>query len=116
VLEDDEAVREVVKMMLESLGYSVLSAGCPEEARRVLEERGRAVNLLLSDVVLPDVMGPAFYDQLRDRYPSLKALFMSGHDLSQLDHGSPSGGRPFLRKPVTLGPLGRKLREALGDV
>ncbi len=113
VVEDEPAILHITKKMLEALGYTVLTAGTPSEARRLVEQHRREVHLLLSDVVMPEMSGPDLATNLRSRHPYVKHLFMSGfpaHVNAQrglLEHDQ------FLQKPFSRGDLARKVHEAL---
>jgi PAS domain S-box-containing protein len=114
VVEDDPAVRGVVRRMLESQGYDVAEAAGGEEARQTLEERAGRVDLLLVDVVMPDQNGRALAEQLTERWPSLRVVFMSGYtDDEILRRGLMRPGMAFLAKPFTPDRLAHAVREAL---
>lgn len=114
VAEDDEAVRTLVKMTLEELGYSVLSASGGEEAVAILEETRGAVSLALLDVVMPKMGGKEAYKAMLRISPGLKVLFMSGY-ADAAAHESPAllPPVPLLDKPFTPTELARKVREVL---
>jgi len=114
VVDDEEAVRSVVTRILEHFGYSVLCATSAKEAMRLFAERGDEVRLLLSDVVMPDMTGPALYEALAAESPSLKALYVSGYsEHVALPDGSSAPGIACLQKPLTLNAVARKVREVL---
>lgn len=106
VVEDDPAVREIVVTMLRDLGYRTLEASGLPEAIAVTAAAKGSVDILVSDMVLPDVAGTELADQLRRQIPSLKVLFMSG----DTDEEAPAH---FIRKPFTRNALARKVREVL---
>jgi two-component system cell cycle sensor histidine kinase/response regulator CckA len=117
LVEDDEQVRTLVRMMLESKGYQVLAAAGAEEAERLCAERSGDVDLLLSDVVMPDVNGRALAERLAAISPSLRVLFMSGYsDEAVYRHGEISPDAAFIEKPFTDRTLARKVREVLDRV
>ncbi|GEM_PF-3136516 len=114
VVEDDDAVRTVVEAMLARSGYAVLTAGTGAEALRLCAERGGRIDLLLSDVVMPGMSGPALVERLREIGPDLSVLFMSGYaggETQQLEGIGPDAA--FLEKPFTHEALTEKVREAL---
>ena len=114
VVEDDPEVREVTCTILESLGYAILEAEDGEAALRRYEEHGRPIDLLVSDVVMPRMGGPALYRRLVARQPTLRALFVSGYREgfgAQPDVGEP--GAAFLPKPYRYDSLAAKVREVL---
>jgi two-component system, cell cycle sensor histidine kinase and response regulator CckA len=117
LVEDDESVRNLVRVMLESKGYDVLAAAGAEEAERLCAERPEGVDLLLSDVVMPGVNGRLLAERLAAITPSLRVLFMSGYsDEAVYRHGEISPDASFIEKPFTDRTLARKVREVLDGV
>jgi len=111
IVEDDESVRALVRLMLESKGYNVLAAAGAEEAERL---GTNGVDLLLTDVVMPDVNGPVLAERLSAASPSMRILFMSGYsDEAVYRHGEISPDASFIEKPFTERTLARKVREVL---
>ena len=99
--------------MLARLGYTVLVATNADEAVRLFEHHG-AVDVLLTDVVMPGASGPELTRQLVERYPALKVIYMSGYtDEAVIHHGVLEPGVLFLHKPFSSEGLAQKLREAL---
>jgi two-component system, cell cycle sensor histidine kinase and response regulator CckA len=114
LVEDDESVRNLVRTMLETKGYRVLSAAGAEEAERLCAEDDCPVDLLLTDVVMPEVNGRVLAERLSVRSPSLRILFMSGYsDEAVYRHGEISPNASFIEKPFTDRTLARKVREVL---
>ncbi len=114
VVEDEDGVRTIIERTLGECGYTVLTAANPEQAERVYAEHIDEVDLLLTDVVLPDMRGPALYDRLAADDPSLKVLYCSGYtDTGIVMNGVLSGSAPFLQKPFTPAGLAEKVREVL---
>jgi two-component system cell cycle sensor histidine kinase/response regulator CckA len=114
VVEDEEAVLDLVVTMLERLGYSVLRAATPEEALRVSAEHDGEIDLLLSDVVLPGGNGNEVAAAVVRQRPDVVVLFMSGYaDPGIADAWPVDGDRMFLRKPFGSEELARKVRSAL---
>jgi two-component system cell cycle sensor histidine kinase/response regulator CckA len=112
VVEDDDGVRELVRLMLEANGYEVLAAGGPDEAARLVSARG--VDLLLTDVVMPEVNGSVLAERLAMIAPEMRILFMSGYsDEAVQRQGVLSPAAAFLEKPFTERTLARKVREVL---
>jgi PAS domain S-box-containing protein len=111
LVEDDERVRDLVKLMLEEKGYRVVAAGGAEEAERLCSEE---VDLLLTDVVMPEVNGRVLAERLSAAAPSMRILFMSGYsDEAVYRHGEISPNASFIEKPFTDRTLARKVREVL---
>jgi PAS domain S-box-containing protein len=115
VLEDDVSVRHISVRVLRGLGYKVIEAASSNDARRLLSENGgRKVDLLLTDMVMPQISGRRFADALRVAHPNIKVLFISGYleeSLQPSDRCEP--GMFFLPKPFDSEQLAAKVREAL---
>jgi len=95
-------------------GYHVLEALTSPEAARLCEHHDGPIHLLLTDVIMPQLSGPALAKLAQTVRPSLKVLFMSGHtDDAVLRRGIREEGVPFLPKPFTPDALIRKVREVL---
>jgi CheY-like chemotaxis protein len=102
VVEDEDPVRTVVMRMLQADGYEVLGARDGKEALRELDEIGGAVNLVLSDIVMPGMGGRQLATELHRRYRKMPVIWMSGHTReSELQKGEIGKDEPFLHKPVT---------------
>ena len=114
LVEDEPAILEMTTMMLERLGYSVVAAATPGEAIRLaLEYRGK-INLLMTDVVMPEMNGRELAGNLLSHYPDLKRLFMSGYTANVIaHHGVLDEGVHFIQKPFSMKDLGGKLRVAM---
>lgn len=104
VVDDDYAIRKLVKIALETEGYDVLTADGAEAAMKLFEQS--LVSLLLTDVVMPNTNGPELADRLLQREPQLRVLFMSGSD-------DASRGFGCLAKPFTGAGLIRRVSEVL---
>lgn len=114
LVEDEQMVRTLVRTVLESCGYRVLEAGSPEELDRVQELHSGAIDLLLTDVVMPTCSGPEVSELLRKRYPDLKVLYMSGYtDDAVVRHGVCTAEAAFIQKPFSPVALAQKVRELL---
>jgi two-component system, cell cycle sensor histidine kinase and response regulator CckA len=111
LVEDDERVRNLVRVMLESKGYRVLAAAGADEAERICTQD---VDLLLTDVVMPEVNGRVLAERLSVTAPAMRILYMSGYsDEAVFRHGEISAGAAFIEKPFTDRTLARKVREVL---
>jgi two-component system, cell cycle sensor histidine kinase and response regulator CckA len=106
VVEDEDSVRTVVMRTLQSEGYEVLGAREGGEALRELEEVGGAVNLVLTDIVMPGMGGRQLAAELSRKYRRIPIVWMSGHAReSEQQRGELSRDEPFLQKPVTADML-----------
>jgi len=114
VVEDEPAGRELAARVLRTLGYTVLEATNGEEALHVATAYTGVVQLLLADVVMPQMGGKVLAARLAEAYPGSKVLFMSGYtDNAIVHHGQLGEGVAFLQKPFTPATLARKVRAAL---
>jgi CheY-like chemotaxis protein len=116
LVEDEHAVRRIVRQLLINQGYQVIEAATGLEACTIFEERSGQIDVLMTDVVMPEMNGPALAKQLMARRPGLRVLFTSGYaDLpeSSLDLDRPNVA--FLGKPIQAGVLAAKLRELLAS-
>lgn len=113
VLEDDVSVRHISVRVLRSLGYHVIEAGSGDDAQRFISEsKGRHIDLLLTDVVMPQMSGRHFADWLRKLSPRTKIVFVSGY-LDESHKEGDSSGMIFLPKPFDPEQLATTIRHAL---
>jgi PAS domain S-box-containing protein len=114
VVEDDESVRELVRLMLDGCGYDVLSAPDADAAVELCGAHPGGVDLLLTDVVMPEIGGRVLAERLTALFPHVRVLFMSGYsDEAVFRHGMIRPGTAFIEKPFTQAALARKVREVL---
>jgi len=114
VLEDEQDVRELAVRMLERLGYTVLAAANGAAGLQMARSSPRPVDLVLSDVVLPETRATEFVRRLRSEFPAVKVLYMSGYgEGSVLEHEVEDARAPFIGKPFTLMRLAQKVRQVL---
>jgi two-component system, cell cycle sensor histidine kinase and response regulator CckA len=114
IVEDDPVLLEMSSMMLQHLGYSVLSADRPAEAIRIAQECRTVINLFITDVVMPEMNGRDLAERLLAIRPTLKHLFMSGYTADVIAHqGVLDEGVNFIQKPFSLMALAVKVREIL---
>jgi two-component system, cell cycle sensor histidine kinase and response regulator CckA len=115
VVEDDESVRSLIRLALASGGYKVLEADDAEKAAAICASHEGPIHLLLTDVVMPKMSGPAVAEKVAAARPGVKVLFMSGYtDDAIVHHGVLSAGTPFIQKPFSPVTLRQKIREVLG--
>ncbi len=114
LVEDEPAILDLGKQLLEIQGYRVLPAATPGKAIRLAEEHCGEIHLLLTDVIMPEMNGRELSRKLLFLYPGLKCLFMSGYTADIIaHHGVLEEGVHFLQKPFSLDALAAKVREAL---
>jgi len=115
LVEDDQSVRTLARSILESYGYTVLEAASGKEGLEVARQYTRPIDLVLTDVVMPEMSGSDMASRLETLRPGVRVLYMSGYtDDAVFRHGLLERGRVFLQKPFTPGALAHKVREALG--
>ena len=115
VVEDDAGVRGLVEDLLSLGGYEVLAAATAAEALRVCGDRRGEVDLILLDLVLPDMRGDALRKSLAEAAPGARMLVMSGYAGNDTSEEPLEEGTPFLQKPFSATLLARKVREVLGS-
>jgi two-component system cell cycle sensor histidine kinase/response regulator CckA len=114
LVEDEEAVRRGGKRMLETRGYTVHEAGSGTEALEILEELQGKVDIVVSDVVMPEMDGPTLLTELRKTYPDMKFIFVSGYAEDAFARNLPADSKfGFLPKPFSLKQLAVAVREML---
>ena len=114
LVEDDVAILNMVTMMLERLGYTVLAASTPGEAIRVARKFDREINLLVTDVIMPEMNGRELSSSIISLFPGMKSLFMSGYTADVIaHHGVLEEDVNFIQKPFLTEALAGKIREIL---
>jgi signal transduction histidine kinase/ActR/RegA family two-component response regulator len=115
LVEDDRGVLELARTMLRRLGYQVLCAAAADEALRIARSHGARIDLLLTDVVMPDMNGRELAGKLLSLQPQMKVLFTSGYTEDVILHlGVLEENLNYIGKPYSLQALSAKLREVLG--
>jgi PAS domain S-box-containing protein len=114
LVEDEATVRASVRRLLEWYGYRVLEAGNGNEALRIFQENAGAIDLVLTDLVMPEMGGQELVELLRVHSPRLRVVFMSGYaERNIANNGAFPPGTAFVEKPFTVDILMRRLREVL---
>jgi len=114
LVEDEESVRAVARHVLQRHGYAVIETARSEDAL-ALADGTQAVDLLLTDIVMPGVGGRALAAQFTARRPGTRVLFMSGYPAAAIGrHQMLERGLAFLQKPFSAAALAEKVREVLG--
>jgi two-component system cell cycle sensor histidine kinase/response regulator CckA len=114
LVEDEEGLRSLNARGLRSRGYSVIEASNGIEALEALEERDGAIDLVVSDVVMPEMDGPTLLREMRTRNPNLKIIFVSGYAEEAFDKSLPENEQfAFLPKPFALSALVAKVKETM---
>ncbi len=116
LVEDEPAILRMTTMLLQRLGYAVLAANAPGEAIRLAEAHAGRIDLLMTDVVMPEMNGRDLANALLAVYPDLRRLFMSGHTANVLaPHGVLDEGVHFIGKPYSMKAVAAKIREVLDE-
>ena len=114
LVEDEESVRAFSARALKTTGYEVFEAGSGEEALEVLDEIGDKVDLVISDVVMPEMDGPTLLGHLRKRIPDVRVIFVSGYaEESVRKDIADDRSVEFLAKPYSLDQINSKVKEVL---
>src|SRR6185436_16412781 len=114
LVEDEEGLRALNARGLVSRGYTVLEAGNGVEAIEVIEQRGGDVDLVVSDVVMPEMDGPTLATRLREKNPNLKIIFVSGYAEDAFEKNLPDDVKfNFLPKPFTLKQLVAAVKDTM---
>lgn len=113
LVDDDELIRKFVARVLAGSGYAVLSAASPAEALRLCAERRESIDLMLTDVVMPGMLGDELARRLETARPDMKVIFMSGYTEESIIQRAVMNGAAFIQKPMTLELIVRRVREVL---
>jgi two-component system cell cycle sensor histidine kinase/response regulator CckA len=117
LVEDSSQVREVARRILAKAGYRVLVAESPAEALDMMKASGDQIDLLLTDLVMPQMSGRELAERFAVSHPKAKVLLMSGYtDDAALRNGVGTAGTPYLQKPFTPDGLTAKVRQVLDSV
>jgi two-component system cell cycle sensor histidine kinase/response regulator CckA len=115
IVEDEDNVRSFSARALRATGYEVFEADSGEEALDVLADIGGQIDLMISDVVMPEMDGPALLIKVRERLPNLKVIFVSGYaEESVRQDIADDRSVEFLAKPYSLDQINYKVKEVLG--
>jgi len=114
VVEDEEKLRKLMKMLLSRLNYKVTLAANGGEALLLLEEKGLKPDLVITDVVMPGMDGPELVERLRKKQPDIKVLYMSGYTDNVIVHnGVIDAGTPYIQKPFSTQDISKKIQAVL---
>lgn len=114
VVEDEVSILKLASRMLTNLGYAVLTTDSPNMAVKLAKETDKTIDLLVTDVIMPEMNGRDLANQLLTLYPNLKCLFMSGYTSTVIaDKGVLEEGMHFIQKPFSARDLGATVHEAL---
>jgi len=116
VVEDEEAILQIAEKMLEALGYNLLTANNPLEALNIAEKHSGNIDVIVTDVVMPDMDGKKMSEKITKLHPNAKVLFMSGYTYNVIgQHGLFEKEVNFIQKPFQMKDLEMKIREILDE-
>jgi two-component system cell cycle sensor histidine kinase/response regulator CckA len=113
VVDDEAGVRIMVARMLSLSGYSVVSAQSGEEAISIVRDYAAPIDLVLTDVRMPEMTGPEMVVKLRELRPDIRVMYMSAYSRDVLPEGAQDTDVPFLNKPFTMRTLALSIVETL---
>jgi CheY-like chemotaxis protein len=113
VVDDDDSVRQMTKMVLQSLGYTILEAANGFDALEVARAHTGAIHLAITDLMMPKLSGPEMAARLSTVRPTLRVLFMSGYTEDTIAQYGVGQAADFIHKPFNLVALTQKVREML---
>lgn len=115
LVEDEDPVRIFSSRALTNKGYNVLEADCGEIALNIMEKEGDKIDVIITDVVMPGITGPAMVERILKKHPKIKIIFISGYaeDAFIKTYGSDRAFN-FLPKPYTLNQLAAKVKDVMG--
>jgi CheY-like chemotaxis protein len=116
VVDDEQGLRDLVCRTLQAEGYSTLEAAHGAEALEVMETASEAVDLVVTDVVMPGMDGRELGRRISQRWPDLPILYISAYDVNDIfRRGSPTQSAPFLQKPFPMDGLITTVRGLMRD-
>ena len=114
VVDDEEYILNADKAMLNELGYEVLLANGGKEALRVFDENKDRINLLILDLIMPDLSGEIVYDRIKSLRPDIRVILSSGYSIEgQAESILKRGCDGFIQKPYNLNQLAQKIKQIL---
>lgn len=114
LVEDEPTILRMTRMMLEKKGYTVISAATPTEAVEKTTNHSGSIDLLMTDVVMPEMNGRDLAGQIAELYPGIRILFMSGYTANVIAHrGVLDDGVAFIQKPFSMADMTEKVRVVL---
>jgi DNA-binding NtrC family response regulator len=113
-VDDEEYILNADKAMLKELGYEVLLANGGREALRIFDENKDRINLLILDLIMPDLSGEIVYDRIKALRPDVRVILSSGYSIEgQAESILKRGCDGFIQKPYNLNQLAQKIKQIL---
>ncbi len=114
VVEDEPSILRMVREMLEKKGYGVLSAATPTEAMEKAKTHSGTIDILITDVAMPEMNGRDLAEKITDLYPDLRIVFMSGYTANVIAHQGVLDDRvAFIQKPFSMADFSKKIQDVL---
>lgn len=114
VVDDEEVVRQVASRMLKSLGYHAICLGSSREAVEYYRRRGAGIDMVIVDLIMPELSGKQVFEQLREINPRVRVVLSSGYNQdASVDALIDAGARAFLQKPYRLAQLSETVNAAM---
>jgi len=114
IVEDQEEILEMTINLLENIGYKVLSSSSPNQAIEITSDYTGTIDLLITDVIMPEMNGKELSEKIQRRFPKIRTLFMSGYtDDILAPHGIMVDGMHFIHKPFLMKDFANKIREII---
>ncbi len=114
LVDDEKMIRDVGQQILEALGYVALTASGGQEAVEIYNKKGDKIDLVILDMIMPDMNGPTTFDFLKEINPEVKVLISSGYSVNgSTDEMMQKGCKGFIQKPFTMEQLSGKLKDIL---
>ena len=115
-IDDEDMIIEVAEELFDQLGYEVLTAGSGKEAIEIFEENKEHIDIVLLDMIMPDMSGGDTYDRMKSIDPDIKVLLSSGYSINgQATEIMDRGCNGFIQKPFKMKELSQKLRGILDE-
>ena len=115
-VDDEDMIIEIAEDLFEQLGYKVLIARSGKEAIEIYEENKERIDIVILDMIMPDMSGGETYDRMKDINPKVKVLLSSGYSINgQATEILDRGCNGFIQKPFKMKELSQKLREILDE-
>ncbi len=116
LVEDDDTVRDVTAALLQEIGYVILDAATPQKALELCADNQLAIDLLLTDIIMPGMNGGELSDRIGLMRPAIRVLFMSGYTADHIDQKNvQTNGHCFIQKPFDLDSLHRTIQALLAE-
>ena len=114
LVEDEDAVRNVISLYLKKIGYTVYEAATPGTALELVKDHSILIDLVLTDIVMPEMNGTDMMKKIRTIRPDIKCIFASGYSTDHISLGEVGiYDRNFIQKPYDFGKLSRHLKRVI---